>query len=175
MANFCSGAFDISKSETSGSSVERWRRLVDELAVWFSNRPPELQPMVELDDAKSPFPIIFFTHGAGIFANQLYHTAMLLLLHNKPRTVRFTERVSPMASPLWHSQRICGMALNNDKAECWDLCLIASLQVAARHMTHQSQQIAILQGFGRIKSITGWNIDGCLDVLRKQWQVLDAF
>lgn len=181
--NFCSRDVEASVSADSQSRrnpLESWKALFEELDVWYSSRPEEFQAMVELhswqgtDAHENAFPVILFTNGAAIFANQLYHTAMLLLLQNKPRTLGLTDRHSSIVSPLWHAQRICNIALNNDRRESWDLCLISSLLVAARCMTHESQQRAILQGFERIKALTGWDINDCLSTLREEWHLAEA-
>ncbi|KAB8221424.1 hypothetical protein BDV33DRAFT_190411 [Aspergillus novoparasiticus] len=81
---------------------------------------------------------------------------------------------SPVLSPLWHAYRICGIALNNDTREGWDPCLLASLLLAAKHMTHESQQQEILQGFNHIREITGWDTGEYLSHLREEWSFLDG-
>ena len=40
--------------------------------------------MPEMEGEESLFPVVLFTNGAAVLANQLYHTAMLLLLHMMP-------------------------------------------------------------------------------------------
>lgn len=181
--NFCSEDIETSfsaHSQPRRNPVESWKALFEELDVWYSNRPREFQPMVDLDSGQgtgacgNAFPVILFTNGAAVFANQLCHTAMLLLLQNKPRTLRLADRHSSIVSPLWHAQRICNIALNNDRRDCWDLCLLASFLVAARRMTHESQHQAILQGFERIKALTGWDISDCLSTLREEWHLAEA-
>ncbi|RAL02977.1 uncharacterized protein BO80DRAFT_492199 [Aspergillus ibericus CBS 121593] len=160
------------------SALDSWLQVFEELDQWYHLRPDEFQPMVDSSDDLSGtgtgFPLLLFVNGAGIFCNQLYHTAMLLLLQCKPRTA-LSGLQSPTLSPLWHSQRICGIALNNDCRESWDPCLIASFLVAARTMTHESQQQEILEGFKRVCTITGWNLDEYLTQLREDWSLLDGF
>ncbi|RAH60673.1 hypothetical protein BO85DRAFT_457496 [Aspergillus piperis CBS 112811] len=160
--------------------LDSWLDVFDAIEQWYHLRPHEFQPMVDLgvDDqlaqAESGFPLLLFANGAGAFCNQLYHTAMLLLLQCKPRTALLGLQ-SITLSPLWHSQRICGIALNNDRRESWDPCLIASFLVAARRMTHESQQQEILEGFERVCNITGWDLDGYLTQLREDWSFIDGF
>ncbi|KAJ5503733.1 hypothetical protein N7463_006607 [Penicillium fimorum] len=133
-----------------------WIQLVEGLQQWYRERPKEFQPMLELeleDQLTGPegsFPVVLFANGAGLFGNQLYHTAMLILLHNRPRTARI-DLQSVAMSPLWHAQRICSIALHNDRRECWDPCLLASFLLAARRMTHESQQREVVRGFDRIR------------------------
>ncbi|GLB04007.1 hypothetical protein AtubIFM57258_009723 [Aspergillus tubingensis] len=159
---------------------DSWLDIFDAIEQWYHLRPHEFQPMVDLgvDDqlaqTESGFPLLLFANGTGAFCNQLYHTAMLLLLQCKPRTALLGLQ-SITLSPLWHSQRICGIALNNDRRESWDPCLIASFLVAARRMTHESQQQEILEGFERVRNITGLNMDGYLTQLQEDWSFLDGF
>ncbi|PWY68346.1 hypothetical protein BO83DRAFT_400797 [Aspergillus eucalypticola CBS 122712] len=160
--------------------LDSWLDVFDAIEQWYHLRPHEFQPMVDLgvDDqlaqAESGFPLLLFANGTGAFCNQLYHTAMLLLLQCKPRTALLGLQ-SITLSPLWHSQRICGIALNNDRRESWDPCLIASFLVAARRMTHESQQQEILEGFERVCNVTGWDLDGYLAQLREDWSFIDGF
>ncbi|KAJ5971491.1 uncharacterized protein N7479_001409 [Penicillium vulpinum] len=161
------------------SPLHVWIQLVEELQQWYRERPREFQPMLELemdDQLAGPeisFPVVLFANGAGLFGNQLYHTAMLILLRNRPRTARIADFHSVAMSPLWHAQRICSIALHNDRQECWDPCLLASFLLAARRMTHESQQHEVVRGFDRIRTVTGWNTNNCLQSLRTEWCLLD--
>ena len=154
------------------TTVEDWMQIVSDLSDWYSTRPQEFQPMLELGfetPIDGSFPVILFTNGAGVFGNQLYHTAMLLLTQSKPRTARYINSNRSIISPLWHAKRICSIALNNDRRECWDLSLLASFLIAAKRMTHESQQNEILMGFDRIKAIIGWDLSESIRRLRKDW------
>ncbi|GKT84311.1 C6 zinc finger domain-containing protein [Colletotrichum tofieldiae] len=97
---------------------------------------------------------------------------MLLLLQNKPRTLQAAAKKSSSLSPLWHAQRVCGIALNNDRRDSWDLCLVASLYLAAQRMTYEPQQRAILECFERVKALTGWNVDGFSAKAREDWGLM---
>lgn len=170
--------------------TDSWLQIFEELNQWNYLRPQEFQPMVELSNdggaedhalglnSGSEFPMLLFTNGAGALCNQLYHTAMLFMLECKPRTTALLNQshpqYSPVLSPIWHAQRVCGIALNNDRRECWDPCLLASFLVAARHMTHESQQVEIVHGFDRIQALTGWSVGEYLTQLREEWSYLDG-
>ncbi|KAK3938180.1 hypothetical protein QBC46DRAFT_441361 [Diplogelasinospora grovesii] len=173
--NFCSGDPPPPPPPPSSSSsgpapqlsrAQTWQLVVDELRTWYAERPQSFQPMVELDVEPNPhpsnqallFPKILFTNGAALLANQLHHTAMMLLLKNKPRTLSLQPRRSPALSALWHARRICGIALHNDRRECWDPSLVASLYVTAQGMTYEPQQREILRLFKRIGDLTGWHL-----------------
>ncbi|OAL45950.1 hypothetical protein IQ07DRAFT_519048 [Pyrenochaeta sp. DS3sAY3a] len=85
--------------------VEVWKTLLQGFAHWYKHRPQEFQPIIELypkDGVQSDndFPMVVFTGGAAILANQLYHTGMLLLLQNKPR---FADRPSSSSSAIQHA------------------------------------------------------------------------
>ncbi|KAL5332978.1 hypothetical protein BJX70DRAFT_87591 [Aspergillus crustosus] len=160
---------------------ENWLQTFEELSEWHYLRPQEFQPMVEVElnnadlNPASEFPLILFTNGAATLCNQLYHTAMLLMLECKPRTALLNRHQNPaMLSPLWHAQRVCGIALNNDRRECWDPCLLASFLLAARYMTHEAQQVEIGKGFERTHGLTGWSVGEYLVQLREEWSFLDG-
>jgi hypothetical protein len=160
--------------------VESWQTLVRKFAQWYKHRPPDFQPVVELypkDGIRSDddFPIIVFSNGAALLANQLYHTGMLLLLQCKPRFTEKSTSSSTSMSALWHAHRICGIANQNDNPACWDPCLVASLIVASRTVSHRSQHIAILHTLENVKRLTGWRFAQLVDGLRGEWQVAGAW
>ncbi|KAJ9144575.1 Fungal transcriptional regulatory protein, N-terminal [Pleurostoma richardsiae] len=158
--------------------AQQWRLIADDLNAWYGIRPHEFQPMVELDlsshGTESLFPTILFTNGAAVMGNQMYHTAMMLMLEHKPRTLVLDDRGSPAWSHLWHAQRVCGIALNNDRRECWDLALVASFYVAAKGMTYEPQQREILRCFDGISRLAGWNIGQFRAMLRHSWDMPDT-
>lgn len=155
-------------------------QLVEGLEQWYQDRPQGFQPMMEfgIDDdfavTGQNFPVVLFANGAGVLSNQLYHTAMLLLLHSRPRTAPIADFASARMSPLWHAQCICSIALNNDRRECWDPCLLASFLMASRCMTHEAQQQEILQGFENTRSVTGWDAGDFVRGLREEWSFLET-
>jgi hypothetical protein len=151
----------------------RWKAIVNGLNDWYINRPPTFRPVIELNREGSPFPTLYFTSGAATFANLLYHTAMMLILAHKPRTLQLDQRRSSSWSRLWHAQRICGISVNNNRCECWDPCLLASFYVAARHMTHETQQREILMGFKRVGAL-GWHVDGFVERLHREWRTSES-
>ncbi|TQN67462.1 hypothetical protein CSHISOI_07973 [Colletotrichum shisoi] len=167
---------DLGDHHPPPSPVQRWTRLSDALAAWYAGRAQEFRPMVEMDGDESLFPVLLFTNGAAVLANQLYHTAMLLLLQNRPRTLRATaskkSSSASSSSPLWHARRVCGIALNNDQRDSWDLCLVASLYLAAQRMTYEPQQRAVLGCFDRVRALTGWDVDGFEARAREDWGLM---
>lgn len=158
--------------------AQEWRLIAEELNAWYCSRPEKLQPVVELDhsptDAEPLFPAILFTNGAAILGNQMYHTAMMLLLQHKPRTLVLDRRRLPAWSPLWHAQRVCGIALSNDRRECWDLLLLASFYLAAKSMTYEPQQRHLLRGLDVVSRLTKWNVDHLKTMLQQEWHMPDS-
>lgn len=128
--------------------------------------------MVEVDSKTDDFPLLLFTSGAGLMANQLYHTAMLLMLQSKPRTYRVSgARVASGMSALWHARRVCGIALANEARECWDPSLVASFVVAARGMTHAEQHGALLEKLEGVGRLTGWKVGHYRSMLMEEWGI----
>ncbi|KAL6863516.1 hypothetical protein J3F83DRAFT_762383 [Trichoderma novae-zelandiae] len=174
----CSEALEFSYGDEGTSSINTeppkpravgWKSIVDSLNDWYTNRPPTFRPVIDLNSEASPFPTLYFTSGAATFANQLHHTAMMLMLSHKPRTLQLDQRRSSSLSQLWHAQRICGIAVNNNRCECWDPCLLASFYLAARRMTHEAQQREILRGYKSIGAL-GWRVDGFVERLEGEWR-----
>jgi hypothetical protein len=151
-------------------AAHRWKAFSEALQKWYSIRPTDFKPMLEAEDGEQLFPLVLFTNGSAILANQLYHTSMLLLLQNRPRTLPKEHGRNIYLSPLWHAQRICGISLNNDTRTSWDFSLLASFYFAAKRMTYEPQQHAILRGLDRIGSLTGWNVLSLSAQLMHEWQ-----
>lgn len=151
-------------------TTQNWKSLFESLSIWYTNRPRDLKPMLEMEESDELFPLVLFTNGVAVLANQLYHASMLLLLQNRPRTLQNEQGRSVFMSPLWHAQRICGISLNNDSRANWDFSLIASFYLAAKRMTYEPQQQAILRGINRISDITGWNLNTMSIQLIQEWQ-----
>lgn len=159
--------------------VQLWETLAAGFDRWYKYRPQEFQPVIELyprDGVTSEdgFPTMVFSSGAAVLANQLYHTGMILLLQNKPRFVNRSHSQSSSMSTLWHVHRVCGISLSNDRWDNWDPSLIASLLVAAKSLTHESQHKAILGALENIQRMTGWNISYHVDQLALEWQQVNG-
>ncbi|KAH7136930.1 hypothetical protein B0J13DRAFT_82682 [Dactylonectria estremocensis] len=153
--------------------LERWRTLLEELQVWYEDRPPELRSLAEFEDHQTIFPLILFTSAGAMCANVMFHTAMHILLSHKPRTARPLEQDESEPtnmSPLWHARRVCGIASTSHEqyAQCWDPCMIAAFFYAARRMTHQTQQEELLSCLESVK-MAGWRVDTLSQRLRREW------
>lgn len=162
------------------SRIELWEKLIAGFEQWYEHRPQAFQPVIELypqdgQQSEDEFPTILFSSGASTLANQLYHTGMLLLLQNKPRFLDRAHSNSSSMSLLWHTHRICGITLNNDRWDCWDPSLLASLLVAARIATHQSQRNVILSTLKKAQHLTGLNIALHIGELRQLWRQAEGW
>ncbi|KAI1807950.1 hypothetical protein F4811DRAFT_503845 [Daldinia bambusicola] len=174
--NYVASRQAVASPLIGASDVAKWKDLLRALQEWQMHRPQELRQLMEVEGLETTFPVIIFVGGAGISANVLYHTAMLLLLSNKPQSTSFTELPKTLkidaaqTSPLWHARRVCGIALNSEPehTHCWDPCMIAAFSVAARRITHRTQQNDIIAYLDQVKT-AGWSIDGLVRRLREEW------
>ncbi|KAF2678878.1 hypothetical protein K458DRAFT_394524 [Lentithecium fluviatile CBS 122367] len=178
---FSRGDEDRWLQQRYGSSrIELWKTLVLGFEQWYKLRPHHFQPVIELytrdgRQSEDEFPTIIFSSGASTLANQLYHTGMVLLLQHKPRFVDHTYSNSSSMSLLWHAHRVCGIAVDNDRWDCWDPSLIASLLVVARIATHQSQHNVILETLEKAQRMTGLNIAHHMGQLRTEWKQAEGW
>ncbi|KAK9361147.1 hypothetical protein V1504DRAFT_491645 [Lipomyces starkeyi] len=143
-----------SDSPTTGSSFDaEWEMLWNELRIWVEQRPVELKPLLSFDEENNaPLPTILYENGPAISGNQLYHTACILLMQNKPRSFKFPKSKQSM---LWHAKHICAISLNNTHHGCWNNAL-QPLWVAGRLMSHHTEHTAILKILEEIEKSTGW-------------------
>ncbi|KAI8623266.1 hypothetical protein F5Y19DRAFT_459102 [Xylariaceae sp. FL1651] len=163
----------------SESRVDKWKKIREKLRVWYTNRPVELQQLVDVEGPETTFPTVIFTTGAGTSSNLLYHTAMFLLLSNRPQSVSLDEpqTKSPLdvgqMSPVWHERRVCGIALNSEpeQTNCWDPCMIAAFSLAAQRIIQSAQQSDIIACLGCVKA-AGWRIDGLVQKLCEEWGLI---
>ena len=154
-----------------------WSSLMAKLHSWYVNRPPAFVPILD-EDSPNMFPIILFMDDVAASANLLYHASLFILLRRRVRDGQ-RQDLTRTASidrahmvPLWHARRVCGIALTSDQ-HFWDPCTIAAFFNVAQHMTHPTQQQALLVGLERIQS-RGWKIDGLVKRLREEWLIPDA-
>ena len=73
-------------------------------------------------------------------------------------------------SILWHAHRICGIAKQIGDRQSWDPCLIASLIVASKTITHGAQHELIVRTLEKAQILTGWDIQKHIDEMRTEWQ-----
>lgn len=145
----------------------RWKRLWHELSLWHDERPSELLP-VKMIGQKSdkPFPEILFVHWAAISSNQLYHTACILLLNSRPKTLRLDPL--PVNNPLWHARRVCGISMSNPHEGCLNNAC-QPLWIAGRMLGHHSEHSAIIELIRNIEAQTGWGMYWRIRDLEEAW------
>ncbi|KAL1647395.1 hypothetical protein SLS58_002723 [Diplodia intermedia] len=180
--------------------LAQWQNKWTELSAWYANRRRFVKPLLELSSSSSStgegtdasaFPTIIFSTAAATLANLVYHTAAMILLDCKPKTLKMPgphhhhHHHSPTASPHWHAQRTCAIAVvgnnGNGNGNCnfflenggWDLCMLACVLRAARKMTHRDQQAAVLATLELARETTGWKIDGDVRSLQEFWRLAE--
>ncbi|CAH0051682.1 unnamed protein product [Clonostachys solani] len=164
--------------------LESWMKLWGYIAEWHDLRPAALHPVVTLpSNDKSPFPTILFSNPAAISGNQLYHTASLLMLQNRPVGLRLSSlgtssssvttgaaaRCSTKARTiLWHARQVCGISISNDHHGAWTNAL-QPIWIAGRCMSHPAEHTAILELLDKIERESGWSTRWRGDDLREFW------
>ncbi|KAJ6067868.1 uncharacterized protein N7446_004905 [Penicillium canescens] len=152
----------------------------DDCQKWYNERPVDVQQIVDIrggeadqidPDHNSSFPILIYTTPMALVANAVYHITSLLLLTHKPRLLKSLPGARCYTSHIWHAQSIAGIAASNDSPEQWDPILIASLLTIARDMTHESQQVVLLERLARITATTGINLDRETEALQASWNM----
>ncbi|KIW04686.1 hypothetical protein, variant [Verruconis gallopava] len=142
----------------------RWTALWDDLQAWLDQRPEELLPLQTLDG--KPFPHILFIHWAAISANQLHHTACLLLLDMAPAGSKQSLQKEQLI--LGYAKRICGISLTNPHQGCINNA-VQPLWIAGRHLTHRSEHAVLIKLFKNIEQTTGWATSWRVADLERIW------
>lgn len=170
----------IVASTQSQSLSPRWTSLWADCQKWYQGRPVEMQPILEIRRIEagrintrdgSAFPILLYTTSLALVANAVYHITSLLLLTHKPRLLKLLGDPGCFASHTWHAQSIAGIATSNGYLEQWDPILIAGLLLAAKEMTHESQQSVLLEQVRKITATTGIKLDSEIEALKSGWNV----
>lgn len=144
--------------------ARRWAECWDDLQHWCEQRRPEMHPIVTI--STTPFPHILFTHWAAISANQLYHTACILLLQHQPARVQLAS--SSTTSALWHAKRICGISETNPHHGCLNNA-IQPLWIAGKLFGHTSEHAALVHLIKHIERTTGWGMSWRIRDLEQAW------
>lgn len=161
-------------------TLEQWKVLWTENQKWFTQRPLEFQPVLNIQGTDtesmglpndSVFPLILFTTPMALIANISHHINALILLTHRPRLVRPSSERSSSVSVVWHAQYIAGIATNNVFPEALDPLLLASLLIAARKMSHESQQNTIIATLQQISQSAGLITDSEIEFLRAGWSI----
>lgn len=145
---------------------KRWLQLWSYISDWHDHRPAPLHSVMSIPSSDaSPFPTILFSNPAGISGNQLYHTAALVMLQNKPPGIRLTPKPR---SILWHARQICAISISNNHHGAWTNAA-QPLWIAGRCMSHPAEHKAILELLERIERESGWGTKWRADDLKEFW------
>ncbi|GKT45440.1 adhesion and hyphal regulator 1 [Colletotrichum spaethianum] len=144
----------------------RWMKLWRYVEDWHSRRPSEMQHIMSIPSSDAePFPKILYSNPAAISGNQLYHTASLLMLQNRPASLRLSPRPR---SALWHARQICGISMTNHHHGAWTNS-VQPLWIAGRCMSHPAEHRSILQLLEKIERESGWGTKWRADDLKDFW------
>ncbi|KAK1972333.1 hypothetical protein LY78DRAFT_391933 [Colletotrichum sublineola] len=156
--------FDGPRNDTSYQV--RWMKLWRFVEDWHRRRPSEMQHIMSIPSSDTePFPKILYSNPAAISGNQLYHTASLLMLQNRPASLRLSPKPR---SALWHARQICGISMTNHHHGAWTNS-VQPLWIAGRCMSHPAEHRAILELLEKIEQESGWCTKWRADDLKDFW------
>ncbi|KAH3669230.1 hypothetical protein OGAPHI_001351 [Ogataea philodendri] len=152
----------------------KWLDLWVRLKRWEAAYEELFGRTYEVYDAKVSFPRIFFANTQAISSNQMYHMSCILMLQNKPHSLRLSALSSadsslyPSVSLLHHAKRIIGIAITNSDygAHCNS---IQPLFVAGLILTSRQEYGILLNALRTVESSTGWSTQWRMTDLMKFW------
>ncbi|CZR69756.1 related to regulatory protein for the arginine catabolic pathway [Phialocephala subalpina] len=129
----------------------------------------EMKPILTIPaaqgDTNSPFPTVLYGNGPAVSGNQLYHTALLLMLQEKPNGLQPQRK---QKSIFWHARQICAISESNTHHGAWTNS-IQPIWIAGKVMSHPSEHKAILNIYERIERETGWVTSWRREDLKAWW------
>ncbi|KAJ5936593.1 hypothetical protein N7466_003043 [Penicillium verhagenii] len=149
------------------SFLDRWTSLWNELQYWREKRPRSMLPLKTIGQNHSTFPEILFPHWAAISANQLYHTACIIMLDMRP-VQHVVPPSSPIYSSIYHSRRVCGISLTNPHSGSL-INAIQPLYIAGKLLSHHSEHVEVARLFKTVEETTGWGALWRLKDLERAW------
>jgi len=159
----------LKKRNGCDSDVSRWTELLGLLDDWYTERPEEMKPILTIPalqgEAHSPFPTVLYGNGPAVSGNQLYHTAMLLMLQEKPGGLQPQRK---QKSIFWHARQICAISESNTHHGAWTNS-IQPIWIAGKVMSHPSEHNVILDVLERIERETGWVTSWRREDLKTWW------
>ncbi|THZ19920.1 hypothetical protein D6C90_09653, partial [Aureobasidium pullulans] len=154
-------------TERDSSYSAKWKALFDLLIDWHANRPQEMRPLTpwanERED-EGPFPVVIYTNAAAVSANQLYHTATLLMLQAKPNDVR----VRGQRSIFWHARQAIGISVSNLSHSAWTNAL-QPIYFAGKIMSSRAEHQVVLETLAEIERTTGFATQWRAQDLKEYW------
>ncbi|KAH0284594.1 hypothetical protein KCU62_g8188, partial [Aureobasidium sp. EXF-3399] len=156
-----------SATERGSTYSAKWKALFDLLVDWVTNRPAEMRPMTsraqETDD-EGLFPVVIYSNAAAISANQLYHTATLLMLQAKPNDLK----VRSQRSIFWHARQVIGISVSNLLHAAWTNAP-QPLYIAGKVMSSKSEHRVVLDALAEIERTTGFATQWRAQDLKEYW------
>ncbi|KAH9214929.1 fungal-specific transcription factor domain-containing protein [Leptodontidium sp. 2 PMI_412] len=147
----------------------RWLELVNLLEDWYLERPEEMKPILTISllegEIHRPFPTVLYGNGPAVSGNQLYHTAILLMLQERPGSLQIQRKLK---STFWHARQICAISESNTHHGAWTNS-IQPIWIAGKVMSHPSEHEAILNILERIERETGWVTSWRREDLKAWW------
>lgn len=164
MVFLCSRVLNLIATEDAGDFDKEWEKLWNEVNQWHSERPTQMQSIIEFDS--SPFPEVLYDNGPAISSNQLYHMAIILLYEVKPRGFKIDMKAFKPAT--WHAKQVCAISIHNDHHGCWNNS-VQSLYVAGKLLTHKDEHKIVLELLDTIERTTGWYMKFRAKDLMEYW------
>ncbi|GMG19593.1 unnamed protein product [Ambrosiozyma monospora] len=88
----CSLVLNLIHSDMDGHDFKKeWLVLWDRLRSWSLGNPELFGPCYEFFDSNIQFPRVLYANTQAISANQMYHMACILMLQNKPRSLKMSS------------------------------------------------------------------------------------
>ncbi|KAL1304340.1 hypothetical protein AAFC00_000739 [Neodothiora populina] len=162
----CASVLNVITNQDESSYVARWKALFDLLEDWRANRPAEMRPIVSVsvEETTHTFPVLVYSNAPAISGNQLYHSAVLLMLQNKPDRIR----VQGSMSLLSHARQICGITASNSSHGGYTNAP-QPLWIAGRVLQHPVERSFVLALLAHIEMNTGFATAWRADDLRAYW------
>ncbi|KAG9605478.1 hypothetical protein KCU77_g1375, partial [Aureobasidium melanogenum] len=168
----CASVLDVvsrrgSATERGSTYSAKWKALFDLLVDWNANRPAEMRPLSSRaceDDDQGAFPVVIYTNAAAVSANQLYHTATLLMLQAKPNDLR----VRGQRSIFWHARQVIGISVSNLLHAAWTNAP-QPLYIAGKVMSSKAEHRVVLEALAEIERTTGFATQWRAQDLREYW------
>lgn len=160
---------DRTREVERGAWISQWTELLGLLDDWYNDRPEEMKPIQTIppseDKDASPFPTVLYGNGPAVSGNQLYHTATLIILQEKPPGLKIQRK---QKSTFWHARQICAISESNTHHGAWTNS-IQPIWIAGKVMSHPSEHRAILNILERIQRETGWVTTWRREDLKNWW------
>ncbi|KAG9567158.1 hypothetical protein KCU71_g1823, partial [Aureobasidium melanogenum] len=168
----CASVLDVvsrrgSATERGSTYSAKWKALFDLLVDWNTNRPAEMQPLSSRaceNDDEGAFPVVIYTNAAAVSANQLYHTATLLMLQAKPNDLR----VRGQRSIFWHARQVIGISVSNLLHAAWTNAP-QPLYIAGKVMSSKAEHRVVLEALAEIERTTGFATQWRAQDLKEYW------